>query len=146
VSFRIEPATDALFAERAAWRYPPPYDFYDDDGVPPLNPERFFSVHEDGGAIAGYYYFDQREDAIFFGLGLRPDLTGRGLGLGFVKAGLDFARERFGPSRFVLDVAEFNERAIRVYERAGFSRTGTKTRFFEGWGDVPFVDMERPID
>jgi RimJ/RimL family protein N-acetyltransferase len=107
-----------------------------------LNPERFYSVHGDDGAIAGYHYFEEREDAIFYGLGLRPDLTGRGLGLAFVTAGLEFARELFGPSRFVLDVAEFNERAIRVYERAGFRRTGTKTRFFEGWGDVPFVDME----
>ena len=94
------------------------------------------------GAIAGFYFFVERGDAIFYGLGLRPDLTGRGLGLAFVTAGLDFARERFGASRFVLDVAEFNERAIHVYERAGFRQTGTKTRFFEGWGDVPFVDME----
>ena len=36
MSFRIEPATDALFAERAEWRYPPPYDFYNDDGRPGL--------------------------------------------------------------------------------------------------------------
>jgi len=142
VKFRIEPATDALFAERGAWRYPPPYDFYNDDGLPPLNPERFFSVHTEDGSIGGYYYFEQREDAIFYGLGLRPELTGRGLGLAFVTAGLEFAREQFGASRFVLDVAEFNERAIHVYERASFRRTGTKTRFFEGWGDIPFVDME----
>jgi hypothetical protein len=45
--------------------------------------------------------------------------------------------------RIVLDVAEFNERAICVYERVGFRRTGSRVRFFEGWGDVHFVDMER---
>ena len=59
VSFRIEPATDALFRERAEWRYPPPYDFYNDDGRPPLNPERFYSVHTDDGAIAGFYFFER---------------------------------------------------------------------------------------
>jgi [ribosomal protein S18]-alanine N-acetyltransferase len=25
---RIEPANDAMFRERDAWRYEPPYDFY----------------------------------------------------------------------------------------------------------------------
>ena len=142
MNLRIEPATDELFRERGRWRYPPPYDFYDDDGRPPLNPEWFFSAHCEDGAIAGFYFFAERGDAIFYGLGLRPDLTGRGLGLAFVMAGLEFAREQFSPKRIVLDVAEFNERALQVYEHAGFRRTGTKTRFFEGWGDVPFVDME----
>jgi RimJ/RimL family protein N-acetyltransferase len=142
VTFRIEPATDELFAEQAEWRYPPPYDFYNDDGVPPLNPERFYSVFTDDGVIAGFYFFGERADAIVYGLGLRPDLTGRGLGIAFVAAGLDFARERLGATRFVLDVAAFNQRAIHVYERVGFRQTGTKTRYFEGWGDVPFVDME----
>ena len=142
MNFSVEPATEALFGERARWRYPPPFDFYDDDGAPPLNPERFYSVLTDDGAIAGFYYFEQRGDAIFYGLGLRPDLIGRGLGEDFVCAGLEFARERFGTKRFVLDVAEYNERAIHVYERAGFRKTRTKTRSFEGWGEVPFVDME----
>ena len=146
MNFRIEPATEALFQERAQWRYPPPYDFYNDDGRQPLNPERFYTVLTADGTIAGFYFFAERDGALFYGLGLRPDLTGRGSGLAFVTAGLDFARKRFGVSRFVLDVAEFNERAIRVYERAGFRRTGTKTRFFEGWGDVPFVDMELLTD
>ncbi len=144
MNFRIERATDDLFSERAAWRYPPPYDFYDDDGVPPNNPERFYSVCTEDGTLAGFYYFEERDDAIFYGLGLRPDLTGRGLGTAFVSTGLEFAEELFGRRRIVLDVAAFNERAIRVYECAGFRRTGSRLRFFEGWGDVPFVDMERP--
>jgi [ribosomal protein S18]-alanine N-acetyltransferase len=135
-----------LFVERASWRYPPPYDFYDDDGTPPKNPERFFSVCDDDGVLVGFYYFEERGDAIFYGLGLRPDLTGRGLGARFVQAGIEFAVERFGRRRLVLDVAEFNARAIRVYEHAGFRRTGNHLRSFEGWGEVPFVDMERPVD
>ena len=144
MNFRVEPSTAHLFSERAAWRYPPPYDFYDDDGIPPNNPERFYSVRAEDGTVAGFFYFEDRGDALFYGLGLRPDLTGRGLGATFVNAGLEFSQSRFGRRRMVLDVAEFNERAIRVYERAGFRRTGRRLRFFEGWGDVPFVDMERP--
>ena len=141
---RIEPATDEVLIERAAWRYPPPYDFYDDDGVPPKNPEWFYGVHDEGGVLVGFYFFAPRGDAVFYGLGLRPDLTGRGLGLEFVLAGIAFAEQRFGRKRLVLDVAEFNERAIRVYERAGFRRTGSHTRTFERWGDIEFVDMELP--
>jgi ribosomal-protein-alanine N-acetyltransferase len=144
VKLRVEPATPEVLAERATWRYPPPYDFYDDDGIPPTNPELFHGAYDEQGSLVGFYFLGPRGDALFYGLGLRPDLTGRGLGLEFVEAGMAFARERFGPKRLVLDVAEFNERAIRVYERAGFRRTGTKVRSFGRWGDVPFVDMERP--
>jgi RimJ/RimL family protein N-acetyltransferase len=39
-------------------------------------------------------------------------------------------------------VAAFNERAIRVYARAGFRETGRKLRSFPRWGEVEFVDME----
>jgi [ribosomal protein S18]-alanine N-acetyltransferase len=50
-----------------------------------------------------------------YGLGLRPDLTGQGLGLEFFRAGLAFARERYEPQCVYLHVAEFNERARPVY-------------------------------
>jgi RimJ/RimL family protein N-acetyltransferase len=143
VKLRIDPATPRLFSERATWRYPPPYDFYNDDGLPPKNPERFYSVCTEDGTVAGFFYFEERDESIFYGLGLRPDFTGRGSECLFVNLGLEFARARFGRRRVVLDVAEFNERAIRVYERVGFRRTQSKVRFLEGWGDVRVVDMER---
>jgi RimJ/RimL family protein N-acetyltransferase len=38
-------------------------------------------------------------------------------------------------------VAEFNERARRVYERAGFCVVSSHVRTFERFGEVPFLTM-----
>jgi [ribosomal protein S18]-alanine N-acetyltransferase len=141
---RIEAADDAMFRERDAWRYDPPYDFYDGDGLPVKNPESFFAVRDDKGALIGFYFFELWGDALFYGLGLRPDLTGRGLGEQFMLAGLKFARPIYGQRRVVLYVAAFNERAIRLYRRLGFTETGRHTETFDGYGAVEFVDMEKP--
>jgi len=45
--------------------------------------------------------------------------------------------------RFALSVAEFNVRAIGVYERAGFVTTRQYMHETNG-GVHPFVEMERP--
>jgi RimJ/RimL family protein N-acetyltransferase len=79
------------------------YDFYNDDGVPPKNPERFYGVCTEAGEVVGFFNFEERGDAIFYGLGLRPDLTGRGLGATFVNVGLESAEARFGRKPIVLD-------------------------------------------
>ncbi len=125
----------------AAWRYPAPYDFYDGGAEPVLNPERYFEARDDSGDLVGFYYFEPKPPDLDYGLGLRPDLTGRGLGLEFFLAGLAFARERYTPTNVFLHVAEFNERARRVYERAGFHVVSAHVRTFERFGDVPFVTM-----
>jgi RimJ/RimL family protein N-acetyltransferase len=144
VRFEVEPGTPGLIAERATWRYAPPYDFYDDDGIPPNNPEWFYGVRDEDGDLVGFYFFAPRGDATFYGLGLRPDLTGRGIGRKFVERGVEYARSQLGAQRIVLDVAAFNERALKVYGRAGFHRTGSHTRTFERWGELKFIDLELP--
>jgi ribosomal-protein-alanine N-acetyltransferase len=136
----------------ADWRYEPPYDFYDwradeDDLAELLDPARrgdcYFSAHDAAGELIGYFGFRCTSDVVGVGIGLRPDLTDRGLGLGFLEQGLVFANARFQPRRFKLSVAEFNERAIKVYERAGFARTRSFVHETNG-GFFPFVEMERP--
>jgi ribosomal-protein-alanine N-acetyltransferase len=137
----------------AEWRYPEPYSFYnwsadvDDVGElldPFLRGDAYWAVKDDAGELVGHFSFKPKDErTIEIGLGLRPDLTGRGLGASFLAAGLDFARDRFGPDWFVLSVATFNERAIKVYERAGFARGQVYIHFTAG-RDWEFLQMARP--
>src|SRR5216117_707294 len=69
------------------------------------------------------------------GLGLRPDLTGRGLGERMVQAQLEYAREHWSPQTFRLFVAAFNERAISLYGRLGFREVGREMRSFPIHGE-----------
>jgi len=152
---------DAEAYEISGWRYPPPYDFYDpagdeEDLAELLDPGKrrdhhYYSAFSDddlvgflcfgaGARVPGLPYED--DGSLDIGLGLSPDLTGRGLGLAFLGAGLGFARARFAPDRFRLSVATFNERAIKVYERAGFRPVGTFVQHAEG-GRHPFLLMTR---
>jgi RimJ/RimL family protein N-acetyltransferase len=142
VTLTIRPASDATFRAMESWRYEPPYDFYDGDVEPVLNPERFYEALDEDDSLVGFYYFEEKGDALEIGLGLRPELTGRGLGLEFFRAGVEFGRERYRATRIILAVAAFNERAVKVYERGGFHITGRHMRHFERWGAVEFIDME----
>ena len=141
---------EAEAREISGWRYEPPYDFYDPAADPEdlaelLDPGRridaYFSVL-DGEELVGLFQFEREGAAVKVGLGLKPDLTGRGLGLEFVLSGLEFARGRFAPDRFTLAVAASNGRAIDVYERAGFRRGGIYTHETNG-GEHPFLSMSR---
>lgn len=141
MEIRIKAAAAETHELLASWRYPPPYDFYDGDVDPVLNPERFYGAYDSDDDLIGFYYFESNPPDLDYGLGLRPDLTGRGLGLDFFRAGLAFARERYSPRRIFLHVAAFNERALRVYERAGFRVVSSHVRTFERFGDVRFLTM-----
>jgi ribosomal-protein-alanine N-acetyltransferase len=136
----------------AAWRYEPPYSFYDwtadaDDLAELLGEDtregKYFSAFDADEELVGWFAFSCEGDCVALGLGLRPDLTGRGFGLAYLEAGLTFAQQRFRPSRFRLSVATFNERAIRVYERAGFTPLRTFEHATNG-GIHRFLEMTRP--
>jgi [ribosomal protein S18]-alanine N-acetyltransferase len=141
---KISPADAETFSQLETWRYPPPFDFYDGDVDPPLNPERYFAALDGEDELVGFYYLEEKPPDLDYGLGLRPDLVGHGLGLEFFLAGLAYARERYRPRRVYLHVAEFNERARRVYERAGFEVVSRHVRSFERFGEVPFLTMAEP--
>jgi len=135
------------------WRYPPPYDIYNlgpeksEESVAYLmKPEnRFFSILSESGDLVGFCSFgpdgqvpggDYRAEALDIGMGVRPDLTGQGEGIRYVRAILDFARETLAPACFRVTIAGFNRRAIQVWSQAGFrpvhtfEKTGAKEDAF----------------
>lgn len=127
VSMTPEYATDIV-----TWRYPAPYDCYDLAGAEPafsLDPGNGFFAVESGGSLIGFRSFgaDGRvpggtydDSALDTGGGLRPSLTGQGLGRSAIAAGLEFGRQRFAPRAFRVTVASFNTRALRVVTSLGF--------------------------
>jgi ribosomal-protein-alanine N-acetyltransferase len=149
MEFRVDEMDRAGAEAIAAWHYDGPYSFYDlhGDGLQEFMDESrwgnvLFTVRDEGDDVVGFLEFILAGDELEIGLGLRPDLTGRRLGGKFMAVSLDFARRRYRPARFRLAVAAFNERAVRVYERAGFVQTGTHVRHLDG-RDVAFIDMAR---
>ncbi|ULG72422.1 GNAT family N-acetyltransferase [Macrococcus brunensis] len=101
-----------------SWHYPAPYQLYDltaDD----FNGEYdFFSVFDDD-QLVGMLKLHYNEGTCHLGLGLRPDLTGKGHGQHFVEAAVQLVKEQ-GYQSIQLAVISSNERAIKVYERCGF--------------------------
>ena len=135
--FTLHPITEPDAREISGWHYEEPYSIYDGDpaAVPSLLDERFayHSVRDERGELVGYFCFGEdaqipegrqlglyNEDALDIGLGMKPDLTGKGIGPAFVSAGLQYTRQHYAPAALRLTVAAFNERAIRAYQKAGF--------------------------
>jgi RimJ/RimL family protein N-acetyltransferase len=147
--FKFLPMTEADARAIGTWQYEGPYRVYslgrdsaqlspDDEMLDRRSP--YFAVHNEDEELAGFFCFGTaaevsgaleephlwgKDRCLTIGLGLHPECTGRGLGLAFVEAGLDFARSAFAPRSFRLFVLAWNKRATRVYERAGFQRVGT---------------------
>jgi ribosomal-protein-alanine N-acetyltransferase len=136
----------------ASWRYPEPFSFYDwtadaDDLAELLDAalrgDAYFAADDDSGGLVGYFSFKKKGGGTLeVGLGLHPDRTGQGLGASFLAQGLAYARRRFAPERFTLAVASFNMRAIKVYERAGFTRVRAYMHSTNG-GEWEFLEMGR---
>jgi RimJ/RimL family protein N-acetyltransferase len=143
--------------EIVRWRYDPPYDIYnlDDDETViqyALNLENnFYKMENENWGLVGFCSFgidgqvpggDYGEDALDIGMRIRPDLTGQGLGSGFVAEVLKFAREAYSPTRIRVTIAAFNKRAQRVWEVNGFRR---HDRFMHLDSNREFIVMLKDI-
>ena len=137
-SLALTPLSEADARSILEWRYNPPYDWYNppplsDEAVANLiNPNWQFHSIKSGNTLIAYASFgndgrvtggDYSDPAIDIGLGLAPALTDRGLGAIVLQAILEFAKTTFPNPAARLTVARFNQRAIRLYDRAGFKLT-----------------------
>lgn len=134
---QVRPITAEDAAAIASWRYPAPYDVYDGDGSGETaayyrDPANGFVALEEDGELIGFRSFgpdgrvpggpyEEDPDTLDTGGGLRPDLTGRGLGGTAIAVGLAYGEGRYAPKRWRITVATFNTRALTVVGRLGFA-------------------------
>lgn len=160
-TYRFFRMTEDCASAIAKWNYEGPYSFYDmedseetmeefmnGDYFYALNPENEligFICKGNSTRVPGGYkanlYSDIRLD---IGLGLKPELTSRGLGFDYLTSAIQFLEEQYDVHDFQLAVATFNERAIKVYERVGFNK-GIVFKSKVGEQDVDFLSMNLPL-
>lgn len=142
-----------------SWRYNAPYNIYNPcSGEVENTIQRFmdpgrphYGTADEQGELVAYCCFglqarvpggDDRNKALDIGLGVRPDLTGQGQGPASVNSVLDFARVEYAPWSYRVTIAEFSDRARRVWEKAEFQFTARFQRERDGRS---FVVMVREV-
>jgi len=145
---RLRDLTPADLADIETWRYDGEWSTYDVTG--PIDPaDGFWAVVRPGAGgedLVGYACFGPEArvsglaevvGVVDVGVGMRPSLTGGGLGPELGAAVLDHAVAA-GATRLRAVVQDWNERSLRLVARLGFTRTGTHQV-----GDVTYVVLER---
>lgn len=133
--FNISAMTKQYSVLISLWKYDGDYSFYNhnESNIDGYMDGTHFACLSSNGDLIGFFCFGKGariptiendvygDDFLDVGLGLRPNLCGKGLGLTFLNHGLKFAQKMYNTNHFRLSVAAFNERAIKVYQKAGFN-------------------------
>ena len=120
---------------------------YDEIITPKLRKDHYFEVLADNGQLTAFFCLDPIEDKnnqVEVGLGMAPELTGHGLGIGLMQMIEDYVKQIGKYHKIILSVAEFNKRAQKVYQRAGYRIIGSEDEASNG-GIYQFIIMAKAI-
>ncbi|WP_068675553.1 GNAT family N-acetyltransferase [Oceanobacillus sp. Castelsardo] len=154
----IQKMTEKYAIEALCWKYEKPYNFYNNvlsgSAIMELLTNRYFVVLNEKNQLIGYFCVGKsarvpngeveglyKEKCVDIGVGMRPELTGKGYGYLFFSTILEFVQENHVEKDLRLTVASFNQRAIHLYEKFGFV---VKRRFTNK--KVEFLIMKRKGD
>ncbi|MCZ7669087.1 MAG: GNAT family N-acetyltransferase [Chloroflexi bacterium] len=155
----IQPLTEAHIRAFIGWQYDEPYALYNMNQENEAEQIAFFSDPANGyfaivaetGDLLGFCNFgadaqvpggDYTAEAIDIGIGMRPDLTGKGRGAEYAGAVFEFAIQQFPNNPLRATIAAFNKRAQKVCMQHGFQVVDK----FERPGDErPFLIMMREV-
>ncbi|WP_373231039.1 GNAT family N-acetyltransferase [Cohnella sp.] len=115
------------------WRYPAPYDRYRwpvwetmvehglEFGDPSIRQAQYQAVHDKHThRLVGYIQLFPMGQTMRIGMGLRPDCCDQGWGSALTALAVEEASRRLPGAEIDLEVEQWNKRAIRAYEKAGF--------------------------
>ena len=152
MKWKIEKMQMRYASQIVNWKYEPPYNLYNLDNtketVSEMLNDSYYAVifHNE---LVGFYCSGMsaqvpighdnqayEESMLDIGLGLKPSWTGKGNGKRFIATILDDIQRKHGSVPIRLTVANFNERAIKLYDNVGFEMKGHFHR-----GEMKFITM-----
>ncbi len=154
MSYKIRKRTAEDVREFITWTYDGVYSFYDNNiqeekvngFLNSIDIDHFYSVIDEQGTLIGncefFHVGEAPEEIIAVGVQMKPSRTGKGNGLRFIEEIIEYGRVKIGYEHLELAVADFNKRAIKVYEKAGFKRKGNFQNNIRG-EDYNFIIMEK---
>ncbi|WP_058300924.1 GNAT family N-acetyltransferase [Gorillibacterium timonense] len=131
----IAPLAEEYAKELCLWRYEPPYAIYNwpswtemlaggtEFADETIRQSQYRAVLDEEGELVGFIQFFPMLGVTRLGLGLRPDLCGRGYGCSLAREAAQEALRRNPDNEIDLEVRIDNERAVRAYRKAGFTIT-----------------------
>ncbi|HYK75229.1 MAG TPA: GNAT family N-acetyltransferase [Pseudoneobacillus sp.] len=143
MSFYIKDMNEEHAKEILTWKYESPFDFYNvdysEEAIEELLNNNYFAILNDSQTLVGFFCFGPAaqvptgakfgaydEDMVDIGLGMKPELTGRGQGFEFLTYIIESVQEYQNVKKPLrLTVASFNKRAIKLYEKFGFVKVKT---------------------
>lgn len=143
--FVVQKMTSRHASDILNWVYDPPYDFYNlafsNQALQELLGQSYRSVTNQYGELIGFFCTGEPaqvpighdfgaypEGYLDIGIGMKPELTGRGNGFAFLSFILQDLQKQYPDIPFRLTVAAFNERAIKLYTKLGFREVSEFSR------------------
>jgi [ribosomal protein S18]-alanine N-acetyltransferase len=88
--------------------------------------ERYRGYTSENGELVGFVNLLDEGETVFFGIGIKPNYCGKGIGKIITNKALIESQERFTNKPIVLEVRTWNKRAVNCYKSQGFNIIETK--------------------
>jgi RimJ/RimL family protein N-acetyltransferase len=154
----VRDMNEDLARQILTWTYENPYELYNneltDEAMREILSNSYFAVVDDANELVGFFCIGEaaqvpigalfgvyQEYLIDIGIGMKPELTGKGLGYTFFSFILKVIKEVFEPNSIRLTVVKTNSRAIHLYEKFGF----VKEKEFNQ-EEMEFITMVKEFD
>ncbi len=99
-------------------------------------------VYKDGGEIVGYCIFmTAADEGEILRIAVKPDMRKSGIGQKILDSAIRIMAQR-GAAELFLEVRASNDAAIRLYEKAGFVKTGVRKNYYENKEDAVLYNFK----
>ena len=136
-----------------SWKYEGEYELYNLPSyqemkekrwgfMNPKSEKNYYSFY-DGELLVGFVNILEEETEVFIGIGANPTICGKGYGQQMLKDAYHLSKKLYPDKSLYLEVRDWNKRAIRCYQKAGFKVDGEPYELTTGVGTGSFYRMVR---